>query len=225
MARSLARSWRPRGGRRRRRGRTSRPARRRRSILPHPHPHQPPFAANASSQPAPPARPHLDVRGSFGAPLRAGAPCLPGSIFQDHLLRSFYTTAVPGAIIPNSPAPLWVTPASKDPHYNLSFVTNMLNFLLTVSPGRLCVVRVRPRVFRFAVSCQNVANVLVVRGPLCMGSSVLLVHSTLASAVRAAGAVADAGEPALQAKAFKPHQPAARALTGFYSSGRKLCGS
>ena len=118
----------------------------------------------ASPQLAPHARPRLEARRSAGAPLRTATPCPPGSSFQDRLLRDFYTTAVPGAIAPNPSASLWVTPATKDPRYNLAFVTNMLNYMLTVSPGRLCVVRVRSRVFRFTVSCQNIANVLAIRG-------------------------------------------------------------
>jgi len=175
----------------------------------------------ASPQLAPHARPRLEARRSAGAPLRTATPCPPGSSFQDRLLRDFYTTAVPGAIAPNPSASLWVTPATKDPRYNLAFVTNMLNYMLTVSPGRLCVVRVRSRVFRFTVSCQNIANVLAIRGTLCMGSSMLHLHATMAAAVRAAGAVDD-GEVPPRTAAFMAQQPGSRAVTGPLSKHRAV---
>ena len=68
----------------------------------------------------------------------------------------------------------------------LPFVTNMLNYLLTASPGRLRVVRLRPRVFQFSVSCLNIANVLVVWGMLSLVSSVLHLHASIAAAAQAA---------------------------------------
>ncbi|XP_039851314.1 pectinesterase inhibitor 10-like [Panicum virgatum] len=90
----------------------------------HPHPTLHPSSARppstaASPLPALSARPRLEARSAGNATLRAGTPCHPGSTFQDHLLRDFYTTAVPGDIVPNHPVPLWVTPASNDPRYNL----------------------------------------------------------------------------------------------------------
>lgn len=150
----------------------------------------------ASSHPAAPgARPHLDGRRhSDGAQLRTGggvsrrrpAGC---TAFQDRLLRDFYSTAVPGAIVPSpSPAaPLWATPGSSASvrRYNLAFVTNMLNYLLTACPGRrLSVTRVCPRVFLFAVANRNIAHALAARGLLRLGAS-------LEEAVRADGKLED----------------------------------
>jgi hypothetical protein len=67
---------------------------------------------------------------------------------------------------------------------NLFFIRNAVHYLLVAPPGRLQVRRVCDCVFRVRVSCQNVANVLVVQGCLSLGSSVLLLHSSMAAAVR-----------------------------------------
>ncbi|RLM87533.1 hypothetical protein C2845_PM04G29490 [Panicum miliaceum] len=149
--------------------------------------------AASSSHPAPRARPRLDGRRSDGAQLRTGVSRRPGGCtFQDRLLRDFYSTAVPGAIVPSSPAaPLWATPGPASVRYSLAFVTNMLNYLLTVCPGRLFVTRVCPRVFRFVVANRNIAHVLAVRGWLCLGASVLHLHASMEEAVRAAGKVVE----------------------------------
>jgi len=81
----------------------------------------------------------------------------------------------------------------------------MLNFVLTSGPSRLSVRRVGPRVFRFAVACKNVANVLVIGGDLCLGSSVLRLHGNLPDAERAAGSVEDASTtPEVAIKAHLP---------------------
>jgi len=147
------------------------------ALPPAAHPRPPPATTPrtpvAGSHPAPRARPHLAGERSAGAQLRAGASRRPGCSFQDRLLRDFYSTAVPGAVAPSSPAPLWATPGSSSVRYNLAFVTNMLNYLLTVCPGRLSVSRVRPKVFRFVIANRNIAHVLAVRGWLCLGTSVL----------------------------------------------------
>ncbi|KAG2591410.1 hypothetical protein PVAP13_5NG479886 [Panicum virgatum] len=159
-----------------------------------PPPPAPPLPRCASPTPAPRARSSLEARHRVGAPLQVGAASHPGCTFQDRLLRDFHATVVPGAIVPmlsSPPASLWATPGSRDNHYNLAFITNMLNYLLTVSPGRLRVCRLRPRVFQFTVSNQNIANVLAVRGSLCLGSSILYLHATMASAVRAARLMRD----------------------------------
>ncbi|RLN34335.1 hypothetical protein C2845_PM03G14380 [Panicum miliaceum] len=146
----------------------------------------------ASSHPAPRARAHLDGRHSDGAQLRTGVSRRPpGCIFQDRRLHDFHSTAVPGAIVPSSPAPLWATPGSASVRYNLAFVTSMLNYLLTVCPGRLSVTHVCPRVFRFAVANTNIAHALAVRGWLCLGASILYLHASMEEAVRAAGEVED----------------------------------
>ena len=58
--------------------------------------------------------------------------------------------------------------------------------MLTASPGRLRVVRLHARVFQFSVACLNIANVLVVRGTLCLGSSVLHLYASIAAAAQAA---------------------------------------
>jgi hypothetical protein len=182
------------------------------ALPPTAHPRPPPATTPrtpvAGSHPAPRARPHLAGERSAGAQLRAGASRRPGCSFQDRLLRDFYSTAVPGAVAPSSPVPLWATPGSSSVRYNLAFVTNMLNYLLTVCPGRLSVSRVRPKVFRFVVANRNIAHVLAVRGWLCLGTSVLYLHASMEGAVRAAAKVEDErGSPNAAVKAHRSAAP------------------
>ena len=170
--------------------------------------HQNPTTATTTARrstgpsPAPQATPRLEARRGRGAPRSFGGfSGRPGELLQEQLLLDFHTTAVPGSIAPSShTAFFWVTPALQHARYNLAFVRNMLNYTITVSPSRLEVTRVGPWVFRVRVANRNVANAIVVRGRLCMGSSVLLTHSSMATAVAAAsrptGACNDAASAA-----------------------------
>ena len=153
--------------------------------------HQNPTTATTTARrstgpsPAPQATPRLEARRGRGA-LRSfgGSSGRPGERLQEQLLLDFHTTAVPGSIAPSPHTALfWVTPALLHARYNLAFVRNMLNYTITVSPSRLEVTRVGPWVFRVRVANRNFANAIVVRGRLCMGSSVLLTHSSMATAV------------------------------------------
>jgi hypothetical protein len=108
----------------------------------------------------------------------------PGVELQDHFLRNFYNPIVTGYFL-STPASVWITPPLPSPSFNLHFVRNSVNFLLTSFPSRLGVVQVDPWVFRVKVSSQNVANALVVRGSLRLASSVLLIHHSLLEARRA----------------------------------------
>jgi hypothetical protein len=131
---------------------------------------------------------------------RAGAVPLvqgnlrPGACMQGWLLANFHSAATPGSICAQSPAHLWLTPSSLLPHYNTNFVRNAANYLLSVHPDRLRVVCVRPWVFRVSVASQNVANVLVTRGPLVLASSVLIPHHSMVSAVLAVDRLAKSPE-------------------------------
>ena len=102
---------------------------------------------------------------------------------QSRLLQDHYATALPDIIAPSSsPAFVWVTPPSRAPCFNKFFVANALRFVLAPGPGRLDVACVAMLVFRFRVSCQNVANVLAVRGSVCIGSVRLFIHHSMAAA-------------------------------------------
>lgn len=119
--------------------------------------------------------------GAGASPQTVALPIRPGVELQDSFLREFYCPIITGhSVYP--PAFIWLTPPSPSPTFNLHYVRNAVNFLLTSFPSRLCVVRVCPWVFRVTVSCQNVANALVVRGSLRLASSVLFVHHNLADA-------------------------------------------
>ncbi|CAN6232692.1 unnamed protein product [Urochloa humidicola] len=141
--------------------------------------------------PAPQARSRLDARRGGGAPPRTAVRAKPGERRQNQLLLDFHLTAVPGEIAPAPPVSVWVTPDSSDLRYNTAFIQNMVNFLLTERPGRLEVKRVRSRVFRLSVSCRNVANALIVRSPLCLGSSKIWLHPSMATAALAASKLDD----------------------------------
>lgn len=52
-----------------------------------------------------------------------------------------------------SPAPVWVTPPSRDPKFNSHFMQNALQRVLATPPGRLVSVRVRQGVFRQGSVC------------------------------------------------------------------------
>ncbi|CAO2194895.1 unnamed protein product [Urochloa humidicola] len=144
--------------------------------------------APTSSSPAPQARPRLRARRGGGATLTSRTHARPGELTENRLLTDYHATAVPGAIAPAPPVPIWVTPLSRDSRYSLTFVRNMLNFSLTAKSSRLEVKRVGVLVFRVLVSCRNVAIALVVRGTIRMGSSELLPHLTREAADTAAKA-------------------------------------
>jgi hypothetical protein len=63
-----------------------------------------------------------------------------------------------------------------------------------VHPDCLSVVCVRPWVFRVSVASQNIANVIVTRGPLVLTSSVLIPHHSLGSAMLAVDCLARSSE-------------------------------
>jgi hypothetical protein len=161
---------------------------------PPPTPPPPPLPPPAALLPTPCSLPALHVRPALEA--RRGAArqevrissARPGALLQDRFLLDFHHAVVPGPS--TSPtAFIWITPSSLSARYNLFFVRNAVNFLLTVYPSRLHVVQVRPRVFRVTVACQVIANALVVRGSLRLSSSVLHVHLSLEDACKAAMAV------------------------------------
>ena len=115
---------------------------------------------DARPTPVPHARPRLDARREVGTPRRTGASSSrPGDLLQEQLLLDFHTTVIPGSISPSpEPAFVWVTPGSCAQRYNLSMVRNMLNHMLTASPGRLQTTRIGPRVFRVLVASRLVAR-------------------------------------------------------------------
>ncbi|CAL5061468.1 unnamed protein product [Urochloa decumbens] len=151
----------------------------------------PPTKPSACPRPAPHARSRLEARRKHGAPSGTGASSSrQGARFQEQLPIDFHTTALPGSIAPSPhPASFWVSPAFFDPRFNLHFVQNLVSFLLTAYPGRLCVSRVADYTFSVRVASANVANAIVVRGPLRLGDYVLLVHPSLDLALAAARAV------------------------------------
>ncbi|CAN6327691.1 unnamed protein product [Urochloa humidicola] len=140
--------------------------------------------ATSSSSPAPHARPRLKARRDDGAPQRSKHTCSGGAL-QDSLLADYHATAVPGAIAPNTPVSIWITPLSRTKRYSLVFVRNMVNHTLTTRPDRLEVNHDGLGVFRVLVSCRRVAVALAVRGYLRMGSSCLIVHLSRAAAAAA----------------------------------------
>jgi hypothetical protein len=153
--------------------------------------------------PPPPTHPGLTPRAipptgaprASAVPLGSGALLLrPGARMQGWLLANFHSTATPGSVSPQNPAHLWLTPSSLLPHYNTHFVRNVANYLLSVHPDRLSVVCVRPWVFRVSVASQNIANVIVTRGPLVLASSVLIPHHSMGSAMLAIDCLARSSE-------------------------------
>lgn len=135
----------------------------------------------------------------------------PGALLQEQLLYSYYDTAIPGSISVSPPAFIWLTPPSKSPRFNLSFIRNAVRFLLVAHPGRLQVRRACQFVFRVRVSCQNIASVLVLLGSLRLGSSVLSLHASMAVA-RARSAYLPQGEDAFTAQ--QPAYPPSPAVNG-----------
>ncbi|CAL4887507.1 unnamed protein product [Urochloa decumbens] len=164
------------------------------AVPPPPLATQPPTLQSTCPRPAPHARPRLGARDRVGAPSKTGAAKgRPGARLQEQLLLDFHTTAVPGSVAPSTrTANLWITPAARDPAYNLPLVQNMVNHHLTAYPSRLVVVRVAAYVFRVRVACVNVANAIVVRNTLRLGSAVLYLHSSRAAATAAALAITGA---------------------------------
>lgn len=152
---------------------------------------QPPPAPQLRSRPSPArhAKHRLGAQQACRSSPRSGVRhARPGSRFQDQLLLDFHTTAIPGYLAPSpSPTPCWLTPTLPS---NLAMVRNIVNFHLTAAPGRLVVSCVASGVFRVQVACLSVANVLLVRGRLNLGSRVLLVHSSVELAMDAARALA-----------------------------------
>ena len=102
---------------------------------------------------------------------------------QNLLLRECFSTAVPD-LLTKSPAPasIWVTPPSRDAKFNRFFIENSLCFLLAPRPGRLRARCIDVGVFQVTVASRNIANVLVVRGVLRIGSIELFLHPTMAAA-------------------------------------------
>jgi hypothetical protein len=127
-------------------------------------------------------------------PLVSGTLLRPGARMQGWLLANYHSTATPGSVCHQMSAHLWLTPSSLLPHYNIHSVSNAANYLLSVHPDRLRVVCLRPWVFRVSVASQNIANVIVTRGPLVLASSVLILHHSMASAVRAVARLAESSE-------------------------------
>ncbi|CAN6210020.1 unnamed protein product [Urochloa humidicola] len=143
-------------------------------------------SAPTSSSPAPQARPRLKARRGGGAMPRGRTHARPGEALQEKLLSDFHATAVPGAIAPNTPTPLWATPFCGNARFTLSFVRRLLCYSLTAHSNSLEVVSEGVRVFRVLVSCPKVAVALVVRGPVCLGGSSMLLHLSRAAAEAAA---------------------------------------
>lgn len=150
------------------------------------NPNQPPGLTPAIHQPQPLAPKCAEPQRQVKAPRYVkSSQVRPGARLQECLLRNLYDTVIPGAISSSSPPTfIWISPASRSPHYNIFFVRNAVHYLLVAPPDRLLVRRVRDCVFHVRVSSQNVANVLVILGSLRLGSSVLLLHPSMAAAER-----------------------------------------
>jgi hypothetical protein len=157
----------------------------------------------------PRALPPTGASRTGAVPLGSGALLRPGARMQGWLLANFHSAATLGSVCPQKLAHLWLTPSSLLPHYNTHFVRNAVNYLLLVHPDRLSVVCVRPWVFRVSVASQNIANVIVTRGPLVLASSVLIPHHSLGSAVLAVACLArlsEVDDDVINA-AQPPHRP------------------
>ncbi|CAN6304688.1 unnamed protein product [Urochloa humidicola] len=153
--------------------------------------------------PEPPARP---------PPIITLPLTRPGILFQNLLLRDFFSTAAPASIAPSqsSPADLWVTPAATSPSLCSKHVANILNFNLTSPPVSLRVESPLPRVFRTRVASENVARFIALRGYLRVASSSVVLHLSMEDAMNAAASLHE--EDAFNA-APQTGNPAVTALT------------
>ena len=144
-----------------------------------------PLVPGTSLSPEAPRR--LDATASPARPRLLVVPPSPARFeLQNLILRECFTTVVPNLLSASSaPASIWVTPPSREARFNRFFIENSLCYLLAPCPGRLRVRCVASGVFHVIVSCANVANVLVVRGALRIGSVELRLHPSLASAMLA----------------------------------------
>ena len=77
-------------------------------------------------------------------------------------------------------------PPSRDPRYNVFFISNSLCHMLAPCPSRLKVERVQDCVFVAFVSSQRFADALAIAGSLHIADVRLLFHPALAVAVGAA---------------------------------------
>lgn len=74
----------------------------------------------------------------------------PGVLLQEHLLRHFYNTVVPGSVSTSPPAFIWITPPFRSPKFNLFFVRNAVHFSLVAPPVRVAF---------WSVVCQSACSV------------------------------------------------------------------
>lgn len=49
---------------------------------------------------------------------------------KEYLLLNYQDTAIPSSITASQPSFIWITPASRSPHFNLYFIHNAVHFLL-----------------------------------------------------------------------------------------------
>lgn len=168
---------------------------------PPPPPPPPPFPPPASPkhplhQPALEDRapPELTARSSQDAPDQSArrrfdiVPPAPTRFdLQNRILHDHYDMVLPNLLAPSAaPAPVWVTPPSLLPRFNMFFIENALRHLLAPGPSRLRVERVDDAVFMVTVSSRNVANVLAVTGSLLIADVRLFFHPSLMVAKLAA---------------------------------------
>ena len=114
-------------------------------------------------------------------------PVLGRFDLQNRFLSDLYECIVPNLLSPSpAPAPIWVTPPSCDPRYNVFFISNSLCHMLAPRPSRLRVERVQDDVFVAFVSSQRFADALAIAGNLHIANVRLLFHPALAVAVGAA---------------------------------------
>ena len=165
--------------------------------FPSPAPPPPPPPPRSSPAPNAPARP-LQLRSSARRrpgvsgklPQQRGIVVkpVPGRFeLQNRLLSELYECIVPNLLSPSpAPTPIWVTPPSRDPRFNVFFISNSLCHMLAPCPSRLRVDRVQDCVFVAFVSSQRFADALAIAGSLLIANMHLLFHPALAVAVDAA---------------------------------------
>ena len=162
---------------------------------PPPQPLPPPTPRSRSShtdparplQPQPSARRRPGVSGKL--PQQRGIVVKPMPAryeLQNRLLSDLHECIVPNLLSPSpAPAPIWVTSPSRDPHFNVFFISNSLCHMLAPRPSRLRVDRVQDCVFVAFVSSQTFADALAIAGSLLIADVHLLFHPALAVAVDA----------------------------------------
>lgn len=136
----------------------------------------------------------------------------PGLHFQELLLRDCFATIAPTFLgLPLlEPGTLWLTPSSSSSPLLLhpNQVSNILSFCLASPPVLLKARSCCPFVFSVMVASRNIARLVVLRSPLCLGSMVVGIHGDATAVEAAVARLACAfNAPNVQPPPLTPHFP------------------